>query len=100
MNRVDSQSKPSATPRLNGIREEFWLDRIEGVEEGGRVLVICGCLHCVPLSESDETRSQGVVEDILPRTSGCTEAGALLMSDDRVTIRGVTRAALGMRQHP
>jgi hypothetical protein len=36
-------------PREDGIREEFWLDRIEGAGKYGTVLVICGCLHCSPL---------------------------------------------------
>lgn len=43
-------------PREDGIREEFWLDRIEEVRKDGTVLVICGCLHCVPLSQKAEKR--------------------------------------------
>jgi hypothetical protein len=48
-------------PREDGIREEFWLDRIEGAGKDGTVLVICGCLHCVPLSEKAEKRGHRIV---------------------------------------
>ncbi len=32
-------------PVEDGIREEFWLGRIEGAAKEGKALVICGCLH-------------------------------------------------------
>ena len=48
-------------PREDGIREEFWLDRIEQQARVGTVLVICGCLHCGPLSEKAEKRGHRVV---------------------------------------
>lgn len=48
-------------PREDGIRENFWLDRIEGAGKNGTVLVICGCLHCVPLSEKAEKRGHRIV---------------------------------------
>lgn len=48
-------------PREDGIREEFWLDRIERAGKNGTVLVICGCLHCVPLSEKAEKRGHRIV---------------------------------------
>ena len=48
-------------PREDGIRENFWLDRIEGAGNNGMVLVICGCLHCVPLSEKAEKRGHRIV---------------------------------------
>jgi hypothetical protein len=48
-------------PVEDGIREEFWLDRIEGAVKEGKVLVICGCLHCVPFSEKAERRGHRVV---------------------------------------
>jgi hypothetical protein len=48
-------------PAEDGMREEFWLDRIEATIEKGTVLVICGCLHCVPLSEKAEKRGHRIV---------------------------------------
>lgn len=48
-------------PVEDGIREEFWLDRIEGAVKEGKVLVICGCLHCVPFSGKAERRGHRVV---------------------------------------
>ncbi len=48
-------------PVEDGIREEFWLDRIEELGTGGRVLVICGCLHCVPFSERAVRRGHKVL---------------------------------------
>lgn len=47
-------------PVEDGIREEFWLDKIEAAREKGTVLVICGCLHCVPLSEKAERRGHRI----------------------------------------
>ncbi|HEY1659948.1 MAG TPA: hypothetical protein VGG14_16465 [Candidatus Sulfotelmatobacter sp.] len=47
--------------REDGMREEFWLDRIEAAAKGGTVLVICGCLHCVPLSQKAEKRGHSIV---------------------------------------
>lgn len=51
-------------PVEDGIREEFWLDRIEGAANEGTVLVICGCLHCVPFAEKAEKRGHNVVSKI------------------------------------
>lgn len=48
-------------PVEDGIREEFWLDRIESAEREGIVLVICGCLHCVPFSKKAEKRGHTIV---------------------------------------
>ena len=48
-------------PVEDGIREEFWLDRIESAAKEGTVLVICGCLHCVPFSEKAEKRGHTIV---------------------------------------
>jgi len=48
-------------PVEDGIREEFWLDRIEEFWNGGRVLVICGCLHCVPFSDRAARRGHKVL---------------------------------------
>ena len=48
-------------PVEDGIREEFWLDRIESAAKEGTVLVICGCLHCVPFAEKAEKRGHRIV---------------------------------------
>jgi hypothetical protein len=48
-------------PVEDGIREEFWLDRIEGAATDGTVLVICGCLHCLPFAEKAEKRGHRVI---------------------------------------
>lgn len=48
-------------PVEDGIREEFWLDRIESAAKEGTVLVICGCLHCVPFAEKAERRGHTIV---------------------------------------
>jgi hypothetical protein len=47
-------------PVEDGIREEFWLDQIENATTDGTVLVVCGCLHCVPLSKKAETRGHTI----------------------------------------
>ncbi len=51
-------------PVEDGIREEFWLDRIEEAANKGTVLVICGCLHCGPLSEKAEKRGHKIVAKV------------------------------------
>lgn len=51
-------------PVEDGIREEFWVDRIEEAANEGTVLVICGCLHCVPFAEKAERRGHKVVSRI------------------------------------
>jgi len=43
-------------PREDGIREEFWLDKIEASDKNATALVICGCLHCIPLCEKARRR--------------------------------------------
>ena len=48
-------------PVEDGIREEFWLDKIEGAATEGTVLVICGCLHCLPFAEKAEKRGHRIV---------------------------------------
>jgi hypothetical protein len=48
------------TPRYalveDGIREEFWLDRIEETADDGTVLIICGAAHVSPLADKAEKR--------------------------------------------
>jgi hypothetical protein len=51
-------------PVEDGIREEFWLDRIEETASEGTVLVICGCLHCFPFSEKAEKRGHRIVSKV------------------------------------
>jgi hypothetical protein len=51
-------------PVEDGIREEFWLDRIESATPSGTVLVICGPLHCRPFSEKAARRGH-IVSSIL-----------------------------------
>jgi hypothetical protein len=48
-------------PREDGIREEFWLDKIESTTKSGVVLVICGCLHCNPFSGKAGKRGHRIV---------------------------------------
>jgi len=48
-------------PVEDGIREEFWLDRIQEVADEGTVLVICGSLHCSPLAEKAEKRGHKIL---------------------------------------
>jgi hypothetical protein len=49
----------------DGIREEFWLDRIERNLDEGCVLIVCGCHHVHFLAKKAEGRSATVVEKIL-----------------------------------
>jgi len=51
-------------PVEDGIREEFWLDRIQEAGVDGTGLVICGCLHCLPLAEKAEKRGHKVLSKI------------------------------------
>jgi hypothetical protein len=47
-------------PREDGIREEFWLDRLEEMKADGAVLVVCGGLHPKPLSEKAQRRGHRI----------------------------------------
>jgi hypothetical protein len=47
-------------PREDGIREEFWLDKIEKVGTDGAALIVCGCSHVRPLSDKAENRGHRV----------------------------------------
>lgn len=51
-------------PVEDGIREEFWLDRIEDAAKEGAVLVICGALHSGPFSEKAERRGHRIVSKV------------------------------------
>ena len=51
-------------PVEDGIREEFWLDRIESAAKEGTVLVICGCLHCIPFSEKAVKRGHTILAKV------------------------------------
>lgn len=51
-------------PVEDGIREEFWLDRIEEAGSNGTVLVICGCLHRDPFSEKAMKRGHDIVSKL------------------------------------
>jgi hypothetical protein len=48
-------------PMEDGIREEFWLDRIEEISKKEKVLVICGSLHCVPFSAKARQRGHRIL---------------------------------------
>lgn len=56
----------------DGIREEWWLNKIEGAIKSGTVLVICGCLHCGPLSVKAENRGHKVVARVFYPRSLCS----------------------------
>ena len=58
-------------PVEDGIREEFWLDRIEAAIKEGIVLVICGCLHCVPFSEKAEKRGHRILSRVFHPENLC-----------------------------
>jgi hypothetical protein len=51
---------PRYAPKEDGMREQYWLDRIEEAWTGGSALVVCGCLHAAPLSEKAETRGHRI----------------------------------------
>lgn len=63
--RYDQNGNPIPISRYapieDGIREEFWLDRIQEASDEGTVLVVCGCWHCVPLAEKAAKRGHKVV---------------------------------------
>ena len=66
--RYDASGNPTLAVRYapveDGIREEFWLDRIQEASDDGTGLVICGCLHCLPLAEKAEKRGHEVLSKI------------------------------------
>jgi|ERR1700730_101734 len=66
--RYDASGNPTSAIRYapveDGIREEFWLDRIQEAADDGTGLVICGCLHCLPLAEKAEKRGYKVLSKI------------------------------------
>ena len=43
----------------DGVREDFWLDKIKASLEQGHVLIICGYLHVNFLAEKAESRGLG-----------------------------------------
>jgi hypothetical protein len=63
--RFEASGKPTPAIRYapieDGIREEFWLDRIQEATGDGIGLAICGCLHCLPLAERAEKRGHKVL---------------------------------------
>ncbi len=66
--RYDASGNPTSAVRYapveDGIREEFWLDRIQEASDDRTGLVICGCLHCLPLAEKAEKRGHEVLSKI------------------------------------
>jgi hypothetical protein len=46
-------------PKEDGIREEFWLDRIAEQQTKGTALVICGALHARKVSEKANQKGYG-----------------------------------------
>lgn len=63
--RYDADGNPIMANRYaereDGIREEWWLNKIEGAIKSGTVLVVCGCLHVGPLSLKAENRGHKIV---------------------------------------
>jgi hypothetical protein len=51
-------------PKEDGIREEFWLDRIQEAVDGGTTLVICGATHSLPFAEKAEKRGHRIVAKV------------------------------------
>ncbi|HXM93633.1 MAG TPA: hypothetical protein VOA64_05160 [Candidatus Dormibacteraeota bacterium] len=66
--RYDASGNPTSAIRYapveDGIREEFWLDRIQEAAGDGTGLVVCGSLHCLPLAEKTEKRGYKVLSKI------------------------------------
>jgi hypothetical protein len=66
--RYDASGDPTLAiryaPLEDGIREEFWLDRIQEAAVDGTGLVICGCLHCLHLAEKAEKRGHKILSKI------------------------------------
>jgi len=60
----DPTSAIRYAPVEDGIREEFWLDRIQEAADDGTGLVICGCLHCLPFAEKAQKRGHKVLSKI------------------------------------
>jgi len=50
----------------DGVRENFWLDKIEAITCEGQVLVVCGYLHLDPLSEKARRRRHRVTKTVFP----------------------------------
>ena len=50
----------------DGVREEFWLDKIEARGTDGRVLIVCGHLHLDPLTKRAEIRGHRVKKRVYP----------------------------------
>jgi hypothetical protein len=57
----DMYVPPRYAPVEDGIREEFWLDRIQETADDGTVLVICGASHSAPFAEKAEKRGHKVL---------------------------------------
>ena len=51
-------------PKEDGIREEFWLDRIQEAAVDGTTLVICGAVHPTPFAEKAEKRGHKIVTKV------------------------------------
>lgn len=66
--RYDASGNPTLAVRYapveDGIREEFWLDRIQEAADDGIGLVICGCLHCSHLADKAEKRGHKILSKI------------------------------------
>jgi hypothetical protein len=56
----DMYEPPRYAPVEDGIREEFWLDRIQETADG-TALVICGACHSGPFAEKAEKRGHKVL---------------------------------------
>ncbi len=62
-------------PKEDGIREEFWLDRIAEEQTEGTALLVCGALHARKVSE--KAKQKGLSHQIVfpPRNSGIAVLG-------------------------
>jgi len=80
--RFDASGNPPTVIRYapveDGIREEFWPDRIQDATDDGASLVICGCLHCLPLAAKAEKRKHRILFKIFHPEIVRSGAGALL----------------------
>ena len=64
---LDSDGDPIPIPvyaeKEDGMREHFWLDRIEEMKMEGTAIIVCGGLHARPLAEKAQQR--GHTTDLL-----------------------------------
>ena len=57
-------------PNEDGVREEFWLDRIAEHQIEATILVICGAVHARPLANKAEQRGHDTSLRFFPEIPG------------------------------